>query len=218
MDVAETADETAFSIGDLARRSGVPVNTIRSWEQRYGLLSPARSAGGHRRFNDEDVRRIGAVRQLVSEGVSLAAAAERVMGRDGDRPAPDRARAGRRPVVATAYPLPTAGLDPLALEAAYRATRALLYIRTAEHAVDILIEVVLDLGGEVVPAAEAGADALPLDLSLGVRSPLLPVADPYSVARLQLERVLPIVVDDARRAAAGVTRLDRLAEKAASPR
>jgi DNA-binding transcriptional MerR regulator len=203
--MAETTDDTSFAIGDLARRSGVPVSTIRAWERRYGLLSPARSPGGHRRFSEDDLRRIDAVRQLVSEGVSLAAAAQRVMGRD-DRPRPPT---GTRAAVPAPAPLPTAGLDPTALEAAYRATRALLHITRADQAVDILVDLVAELGGQVVPAEEAPADALPLDLSLGLRPPMLPAADRYSIARMQLERVLPTVAEDARRAAAVMHRLTR---------
>lgn len=210
--------ENVLRIGELARRSGVPVTTIRAWEQRYGLFAPSRSPGGHRRFGEEDLHRISAMRQLVGQGVSLAAAAERVMGRDREPSRPLHTRTGTSPSVPAPAPLPTAGMDPTALEAAYRATRALLHIRTAEQAVDVLVDLVAELGGEVVQTDEASAEALPLDLSLGVRSPLLPVADRCSVARLQLERVLPTVVEDARRAAATARRLSRMAEKAASRR
>lgn len=214
--LAGTKNETALSIGDLARRSGVPVSTIRTWEQRYGLLAPARSPGGHRRFSEDDLRRITAMRQLAGEGVSLAAAADRVMGRDRERSPGGRTEA--RPAVPAPAPLPTAGLDPKALEAAYRATRALLHIRTPKEAVDVLIDLVTELGGETVRAEDAGLEAVPLDLSLGARSPLLATADRYSIARLQLERVLPTVVEDARWAAATARRLSRLAEEAASRR
>lgn len=174
--------DTLMSIGELSRRSGVPVATIRTWEQRYALPPPARSAGGHRRYTDEHLRRITALRLLVEEGATVAAAAQRV--------ATPRPPGGL-----------TAALDPTALEAAYRATRALLRIREPAEAVDILVTLVRELGGEVVPADDAAPDALPLDVSLGERAPLLPVAEPYSLARLNVERVLPTVLDDARHAA-----------------
>ena len=130
---------------------------------------------------------------------------------DTDRPPwrPARPRTGARPAVPAPAPLPTAGLDPTALEAAYRATRALLHITSAEQAVDVLIDLVAELGGDVVPAGAAGADALPLDLSLGVRPPMLPTSEPSSMARLQLQRVLPTAIEDARRAAALMHRLAR---------
>ena len=202
-----TDAQTTLTIGDLARRSGVPVGTIRAWEQRYGLLSPARSPGGHRRFGEEDLRRINAVRMLVGEGVTLAAAAERVLTAEGHQGTGARGRRRDRLSVPTPAPLPSAGLDPRALEAAYRATRALLHIRAPGQAVDVVVDLVAELGGRVEPAEQAGPDALPLDLSLGERPPLLPAADAYSVARLHLERVLPTVLEDARRAAAVARRL-----------
>jgi hypothetical protein len=38
-------------IGELARRTGVSVDLLRAWEQRYGLLRPARSPGGFRLYS-----------------------------------------------------------------------------------------------------------------------------------------------------------------------
>ena len=187
----QLGDDPTMTIGELARRSGLAAGTIRAWEQRYGLLSPARSTGGHRRYTLGDLRRLGAVQALVDQGVTPAVAASQVMA--GSSEAAD--------VGAPSPMLPVPIVDPAVLRAAYGATRSLLHIRTPEDAVDILVALVRDLGGDVVPAEDADASALPLDLSLGVRASLLPVADPYSVARLYLERVLPTVVEDARRAA-----------------
>lgn len=192
-------DGSTMTIGELSRRSGVAVNTIRAWEQRYGLLTPERSAGGHRRYGSEDLRRLLTVQTLVAEGVTLPTAARRVMAD----------ATGTEGVTPGASFLPVPSLDPIAMIAAYRATRSLLFIQRPQQAVDILIALVRELGGAVVPADDAPPEALPLDLSLGERSPLLPVADPYSVARLHLERVLPTVLEDARRAATLVRRLSR---------
>jgi diguanylate cyclase (GGDEF)-like protein len=78
--------------------------------------------------------------------------------------------------------------------------RGLLRIRSAGHAAQVLQEAVRELGGSVAPAAEAGPDALPIDLSLGEGPPVLATAEPMSVARMQLERILPRLVEDARHA------------------
>jgi DNA-binding transcriptional MerR regulator len=183
----ETVDPPVMSIGELAERVGVPVATIRTWEQRYGLPAPARSPGGHRRYGADALLRMTAVRNLVEGGATMAAAARRV----SEPPTESR--------VPVTPPVPlSAALDAGALEAAYAATRALLRIRRPGDAVKILVRLVRDLGGEVAPAAHDPADAIPLDLSLGEGPPLLPAADPYSVARLHLERVLPTVLEDAR--------------------
>ena len=46
--------EDGLSIGELARQTGVPVATLRSWEGRYGFPRPQRLAGGHRRYEQGD--------------------------------------------------------------------------------------------------------------------------------------------------------------------
>jgi DNA-binding transcriptional MerR regulator len=96
------------------------------------------------------------------------------------------------------------------LQAAHQATRALLYITNAREATDILVDVVRRLGGSTAPADQAGSWALPIDLTFGEDEPVLPMAEPLSVARLRLERLLPGLVEDARRAVALVHRLEDL--------
>src|ERR671938_292476 len=77
-----------MSIGEVARRTGVTVPTLRAWERRYGLLLPVRTAGGHRRYRDEDVQRVLAVLDLAGEGWAVGAAARRVAGRRSAASAP----------------------------------------------------------------------------------------------------------------------------------
>ena len=85
-----------------------------------------------------------------------------------------------------------------ALQAAQVATRGLLRATTPEEVVGVAIDLVQQLGGRTVPATAAGAEALPVDLSFGIGDPLVPTADPVSVARMRLEHVLPAFIEDAR--------------------
>lgn len=78
--------------------------------------------------------------------------------------------------------------------------RALLRIRSARGAAELLQRAVRDFGGAVSPVADAGPDALPIDLSLGEGAPILAVAAPFSLARIEIERALPRLVEDARQA------------------
>ncbi len=55
------------------------------------------------------------------------------------------------------------------------------------------------LGGEVVPGHVGGDEVLHLDLSLGVRDAVLPWAPPDEPARARIQRVLPGLLEDARR-------------------
>jgi DNA-binding transcriptional MerR regulator len=254
-------------IGEVARRTGVAISTLRAWEHRYGLLRPTRTSGGHRRYSDQDVQRVLAVLELAAHGWAVGAAARRVAGQGsggllapveveqlrarvwraleeafGDLPAPSRAPEAADEPPVTGQADATGGFlkakaaasggsggaaavrqrrrtRPVAaaeqsdwdtLQAAHQATRALLYITTAREATDILVDVVGRLGGSTAPADQAGSWALPIDLTFGENEPILPVAEPLSVARLRLEQLLPGLVEDARRAVALVRRLEDL--------
>jgi MerR family transcriptional regulator, light-induced transcriptional regulator len=62
-------------IGELSRRTGVGVDTLRAWERRYGLLRPQRSSGGFRLYGTSDQERVRAMKALIDSGVSAAEAA-----------------------------------------------------------------------------------------------------------------------------------------------
>ena len=64
-----------LGIGDLALRTGVPVRTIRFYCDE-GLLTPARSTGGHRRFDANAVDRLHLVRRLRGLGLGLRVIAD----------------------------------------------------------------------------------------------------------------------------------------------
>ncbi|GAA2601230.1 MerR family transcriptional regulator [Dactylosporangium fulvum] len=72
-------DEELLSIGDLAKRSGLPVKLIRRWSD-CGLLSPAdRTRAGYRRYDARAVAQLELARTLRELGLGLAAIRE-VMG------------------------------------------------------------------------------------------------------------------------------------------
>jgi len=59
-----------YSIGAVARMVRVPPATLRTWEERYGVIQPVRSAGGHRLYSRQDVERLRFVADRVREGIS----------------------------------------------------------------------------------------------------------------------------------------------------
>ncbi|QRP50696.1 MerR family transcriptional regulator [Amycolatopsis sp. FDAARGOS 1241] len=69
-----------LGIGDLARRTGVPVRTIRFYCDE-GLLEPTRSTGGHRRFDASAVDRLTLVRRMRSLGLGLGSITDVLSGR-----------------------------------------------------------------------------------------------------------------------------------------
>jgi MerR family transcriptional regulator, light-induced transcriptional regulator len=62
-------------IGELSKRAGVSPELLRAWERRYGLLRPARSAGGLRLYSPADVERVRLMQQHLAEGMAAAEAA-----------------------------------------------------------------------------------------------------------------------------------------------
>jgi DNA-binding transcriptional MerR regulator len=67
--------EELLRIGELSRRVGVPVASLRAWETRYGLLAPTRTTGGFRLYDSENVARVLAMRANLDRGLSAAEAA-----------------------------------------------------------------------------------------------------------------------------------------------
>lgn len=63
-----------LSIGALARASGVPVETLRTWERRYGFPAPARRPSGHRLYPVDCVARLRRIADALSRGVRAAQA------------------------------------------------------------------------------------------------------------------------------------------------
>src|SRR4051794_34273543 len=68
----------SMRVGELSRRTGIGVSTLRAWERRFGLLEPERSASGQRMYTETDVERVAAVGRLLADGLTLSAAATRV--------------------------------------------------------------------------------------------------------------------------------------------
>jgi Zn(II)-responsive transcriptional regulator len=58
-------------IGQLAKRTGVPIDTVRHYE-RIGLLRPAaRLASGYRRYGDAELKRLRFIRRAKALGFTL---------------------------------------------------------------------------------------------------------------------------------------------------
>lgn len=64
-----------LTVGEVARRSGVPVPTLHFYESR-GLIRSVRSSGGQRRYGRDVLRRVAVIKVAQRVGVPLAAIAE----------------------------------------------------------------------------------------------------------------------------------------------
>jgi DNA-binding transcriptional MerR regulator len=68
-------DTGAYRSGVAARLAGLPVETLRVWERRYGVSTPQRSARGQRLYSSAQVRRLSLIKQLVDQGHPIGAMA-----------------------------------------------------------------------------------------------------------------------------------------------
>jgi len=75
-------EAAVLRIGELSRRVGVSEHVLRAWETRYGLLSPARSAGGFRLYSEDDENRVRRMQAHLADGLAAAQAASAAIAED----------------------------------------------------------------------------------------------------------------------------------------
>ena len=127
-----------YSIGAVARMVRVPPATLRTWEERYGIVQPLRSEGGHRLYSRMDVERLRFVADRVREGISPGDAHRMLSGVSGNLPMP-AADAGTQVVILLAE------RDP------YAAEFAEFFLKTEGFGVVLAldaVDAVLALGGD----------------------------------------------------------------------
>ena len=66
-----SADRGVYVISVAAELAGVHPQTLRIYERR-GLLDPARTGGGSRRYSQRDIDRLRRIQELTEAGLNLA--------------------------------------------------------------------------------------------------------------------------------------------------
>jgi len=74
-----------YSIGAVASMLGVEAATLRSWEDRYGVIVPIRSAGAQRIYSRDDLERLRFVVDAIEAGATPADAHRLLAERLGAR-------------------------------------------------------------------------------------------------------------------------------------
>jgi MerR family transcriptional regulator/heat shock protein HspR len=69
--MADHRSRAVYVISVAAELAGVHPQTLRIYE-RKGLLDPARTAGGNRRYSDVDLDRLRRIAELTDDGLNLA--------------------------------------------------------------------------------------------------------------------------------------------------
>ncbi|MEA2512034.1 MAG: MerR family transcriptional regulator, light-induced transcriptional regulator [Thermomicrobiales bacterium] len=66
--------EPVYNTRAVVQRTGVPADTFRAWERRYGLPVPARTAGNQRLYSERDIAVICWLRDQTRAGVTISQA------------------------------------------------------------------------------------------------------------------------------------------------
>jgi MerR family transcriptional regulator, light-induced transcriptional regulator len=69
------APQPSFRSGAVARMAGMPVATLRIWEQRYQAVGPTTAPSGHRLYAAAEVERVILLRQLTEQGHAIGSLA-----------------------------------------------------------------------------------------------------------------------------------------------
>lgn len=69
---------SGMSISAVSTLLDIPVPTIRSWELRYGVPTPARTGGKHRRYSMAEIRELRTLRDEIAKGKRAADAARAI--------------------------------------------------------------------------------------------------------------------------------------------
>ena len=67
----EPRTRAVYVISVAAELAGLHPQTLRIYE-RKGLVDPARTGGGSRRYSDEDIEQLRRIQELTTEGLNLA--------------------------------------------------------------------------------------------------------------------------------------------------
>lgn len=66
--------EPVYNTRAVVQRTGIPADTFRAWERRYGVPVPDRSAGNQRLYSERDIAVIGWLRDRTRDGLTISQA------------------------------------------------------------------------------------------------------------------------------------------------
>lgn len=71
-----------YSIGEVSKMLGVPVSTVRFWENEFNILKPMKNKKGNRMFTARDLKNLQIIHKLLKEdGMTLAGVKKKLSGK-----------------------------------------------------------------------------------------------------------------------------------------
>lgn len=68
------ADEPIYNIKAVVQKTGIPADTVRAWERRYGMPRPRRTDTGRRLYSEQDIATIRWLRERTASGMAISQA------------------------------------------------------------------------------------------------------------------------------------------------
>jgi DNA-binding transcriptional MerR regulator len=71
-----------YSIGEVSKMLGVPISTVRFWENEFNILKPMKNKKGNRLFTQTDIKNLKIIHHLLKEeGMTLPGAKKKLAGK-----------------------------------------------------------------------------------------------------------------------------------------
>lgn len=68
------ATEPIYNIKAVVQKTGIPADTVRAWERRYGVPQPQRTDTGRRLYSEQDIAAIRWLRERTADGMTISQA------------------------------------------------------------------------------------------------------------------------------------------------
>jgi DNA-binding transcriptional MerR regulator len=70
--------EPLYNLKAVVQQTGIPAQSLRAWEKRYGIISPVRKPNGHRVYPRSEVEKLLRLKALMAQGMTIGQAAEQL--------------------------------------------------------------------------------------------------------------------------------------------
>jgi MerR family transcriptional regulator, global nitrogen regulator len=77
----EFLDKLIVGIGEVSQITGIPTRQIRYWEEKGIIISLTEEEGKNRRYDYKNIKMMLLIKELLEEGYTLDAAAEKIKKR-----------------------------------------------------------------------------------------------------------------------------------------
>lgn len=89
--------EPIYNIKAVVQRTGIPADTVRAWERRYGVPRPRRTPTGRRLYSERDIAVIRWLRERTAAGMTISQAIQQLHSLGDEAPVAPPAEADPHP-------------------------------------------------------------------------------------------------------------------------